>query len=102
MSKIPNKTSKQEKKPTARLFKACGIKINGGFDPQGYLPNGNPDGSTCVGGMRTWWSHTDATSDTLERVAGRCKCLRTFVESNRQVAAGEQLPFVDGKSKASL
>lgn len=102
MSKIPSKTSKAEKKSTARKFKACGTSLMGGFDPEGYKAGGNPNGSTCVGGMRTWWSHTDSTSDTLERVSGKCRCLRTFVEGNRQVAAGEQLPFVDGKSKAAL
>lgn len=101
---MEKKRELKEDKPKRPEFQPCGIQLLGGFDPQGYLPNGNPKGSNCIGGMRTWWAHTNPNSEELERVSGQCKCLRLWNGTAQPRAIGassEKVAIGDGKSKAS-
>lgn len=103
---------KNETTTKAAKFTACGQSIFGGFDERGDEPGRNPQGSDCVGGMRTWWGRTSATSERLERISGPCKCLRewraaqTPTEEPAEPAAPRsarayQQSFADGKSRAA-
>jgi hypothetical protein len=88
--------AKKEANPVRGDFKPCGTELQGGFDYTGQ----NPNGSTCIGGMRTWWHYTSPTAPTRERVSGKCRCLRDYLEGQKAEPPIEKLPFVDGKSKS--
>jgi hypothetical protein len=103
----------KEQKPVRGPFLPCGRKSSlGGFDPLGYLPGRNPEGSECLNGLRSWWSHTmmgsDGNaihSDKFELVTADCRCLKAWKRGITLAgvieAKSPQSALTTGKAKAA-
>lgn len=116
--KVKMPVSKKEAATKAPKFIPCEQQLFGGFDPWGSEPGRNPQGSNCIGGMRTYWAMThdqNGNETGYERFASACRCLKLWRDANAAQTSTEDAPapaaprqapavqqsFADGKSRAA-
>lgn len=98
-------------KPDRPQFVPCGRRSSlGGFDPLGYLPGRNPEGSDCLNGLRSWWSHTvmgekgeAIHSKDFVLVTAECRCLKRWKYGSAALPAPKspEKAALDSKAKAA-